>query len=208
MNQFTIDRTRITRVRNNNLTAYASGGQIVIRRSRPDGKGGWIADPVVATDLFGVDIWQLEVGYEVWGETNGKRHREVALVPYGQTPPETPIDGSPIYQLPIYSSQWGGRADLTINDRVGSEALADLCDDLENHAEFHAVNPPMIPHIEVTGVEEGPFGIKPIFAIAEWAERPARWGDLKIKPIPAVIVASDRPDIMQRLHERNLRRVD
>jgi hypothetical protein len=182
MTAFRIDPTRITRVKNNNLTARISNGEIVIKRSRRNGDTR-VPDNLVVSDLFGTDVWQMQHGYEVWlKHPNGKWSREVALVPLDQPAPDTPIDGHAIYTMPIYSAVWGGRAELVFDDKASSAALAAFCDEINTWPECHSADPVMIPHVEVTEIEQDEFGVRPVLAIAEWAERPRRWGALMIQP--------------------------
>jgi hypothetical protein len=206
MNQFTIDRARITRARTN-PTALVSNGRICVQRRKRD-CDQWINDPIVVTQTFGADIWQMQIGYDAWGGVDGKRNLVRELVPFGQTPPKTPIDGQPIYLLPIYSIEFGGRADLVINDRAGSEALADLTDEMDTFDKCHA-NPLMIPHLLVTDTEITAYGVKPIIGIQGWDERPDRWGAPFIKPSPrhlrGVSVEGDEY-LLARLHELNAKR--
>src|SRR5215472_15685072 len=78
MSVFNLDRTLITKVAPTK-TAAIRDGQIVVRNSKKNPQTQqWEDAPIIAKDEpFGMDVWSIQVGHEVWSEgANGKRSRE------------------------------------------------------------------------------------------------------------------------------------
>jgi hypothetical protein len=183
---FNIDPAHITRVRSSSR-AIIRDGQVVIRRNRRDPQTDkWIADDLIAKE-FDADIWATCHGYEVWTPgADGKRQRDVRLAALDQPKPQAPADATPIYLLPIYSGQWGGRADLQIDDKLGSEALSALFAEMQSWEECASRDPLMLPRLKIARTVQTEYGLRPVFEIIQWDARSSGFGEPLMMPKPSI----------------------
>lgn len=178
-----IQITTLSRVRRQiTATANIRFGVITTVRSKPDGKGGWLKEPLIAEAPFGADILSLQHGNERWVESGGKKRPERKLAPMNEPKPKAVEGAQDIYVMPIHTAELGGRCDLIFDDKVSSEALAALFTELKTWDEYYSLQPLMIPHVTISHTEQTEDGERPVFEVLEWAPRPESWGPPLFKP--------------------------
>lgn len=208
--------TPLSKVRRQfNRTANIRFGLITASRSKPDGKGGWLKETLIAESPAGFDIWQTQHGTDHWVPNGAKKRLERKVTPINQPKPKAPEDAQDIYLIPIHTAELGGCCDLIFDDKVSSEALAALFTELKTWDEYYSVQPLMIPHVQISHTEATEDGERPVFEVLEWAPRPETWGPALFKPNGKPVTepeperwTPEQQELLRKLHERQRAQAD
>jgi hypothetical protein len=166
MNIFSQDLALVTRVERHSVVTIKKGNFVYpVKQAR----GGFADKPLA--DPFAIDIWRMQAGWQWFVKAEG---RQTLLAPLGQPIAERPCEeAQSIYQVPIYSPELDGRADLVLDTKPATQSFNLIRRTFEGTPEYYRG---MIPVVYCTDRHETDDGWIAELTVEDWIERTGIFG--------------------------------